>query len=349
MARILKNKTGSEISITYENLTLIVDGYSQSDLSDVFKNHELAACDELIELLGQGIDKYQLNDGTIDLSVARAIDLIKGFQIIPAMDSVSRMRVSPEPRLEGSQAVIVSHNWCDKCTWYGQSVRVLGETLSTEDGYNFSSQHQYWVDLTHGRVYREDLVSSTYKPKVYVDGIVKTERTPFATSGGDFEINYENGTVLFYSDQTGKTITSDYSYQNGSRFIVAPKSGKKLWVEKSEVQFSVDVEINDTIHFQAWATNPYNPSQKIPVTEKTSYKVARDFVDEAQGVYPQVPAFGGTRRGLPCAHIVFPFNYLQIKEIKYSQGVEIRVWLEKNTCFGGTFGTATFYCTSFDE
>jgi len=266
------------------------------------------------------------------------------------LDVENRLRVSPEPRVEGSQTIVVSHNWCDRCTWYGQSIRITGEELvDMGDGYNFSSAHPYWIDLAHGRLYREDLISATYLPKVYVDGYLATEREPFAISGGDFVVDYRSGVVTFASDMSGRTVTADYSRENGSMFTVAPKAGKKLWVEKTEIQFSLDVVLKDTTHFQAWAYNPSSPPNKVPVTEKTTYKVARDFVDEAQGVYPTVPAFGGVGRGLQIAHVVLPFNYLQIKELKSSQGVEIRVWLEHDTEFEGTFGTATFYCTSFSE
>jgi hypothetical protein len=207
----------------------------------------------------------------------------------------------------------------------------------------------YWIDLTHGRFYRVDLVAAAYKPEVYVDGYQAVERAPFADSGGDFTIDYRTGTVVFFTNQAGKVVTADYSWENGSLFIVAPTIGKKLWVERTEVQFSSDVVINDSTSFQAWAYNPYDLPNKVPVTSKTTYKTARDYVDEANGVYPAVSAFGGLDRGLANSHVVFPYNYLQIKELKSSQGVEIRVWLEDNTPFDGEFGTVTFYCTSHAE
>jgi len=214
-----------------------------------------------------------------------------------ASDTEKRMRVSLEPRKEGDQVIIVSHNWCDPCTWYAQSVRITGEVLSG-DGYSYTSQHTYWIDLTHGKLYREDLVSASYLVKIYVNGQQKTARLPFMISGGDYEVNYVTGIVTFFTNQSGCVITADYSYQNGSRFIVAPASGKKIWVEKTEVQFSSDVDLKDTAHFQAWAYNPYSPPQKVPVGSKTSYKTTRDYIDEANGVYPVVPAFGGSTRGL---------------------------------------------------
>ena len=350
MKRILRNKTATAASVTCDNLTQIIDAYGQADLATVFLPWQLAACDHLVELLAQGTGKFQLNDGASDLDLADAVDLVRGYAQKLGLDSEMRMRVTQEPRKTGDQAIIVSHNWCDRCTWYGQSVRVIGETLSdTGDGYGFSSAHPYWIDLSHGRLYREDIISSPYLPKVFVDGLQATERAPFSDSGGGFVIDYATGIVTFTSSMAGRTITADYSYENGSRFTIVPKSGKKLWVERAEVQFSADAILNDTVHFQAWAYNPYNLPNKVPVSDKTTYKTARDYIDEANGVYPIVPAFGGLARGVAVGHMVFPFNYMQVKELKSSQGVEIRVWLEGNKMFGGTFGTVTFYCTVYSE
>ena len=266
-----------------------------------------------------------------------------------AADDDSRIRCSVEPRKVGSALVIVTHNWCDPCTWYTQAIQKTGQALTDSgDGLTFESGIQNWIDLMHGRLYREDLVAASYPIKVYVDSVEKTPRAPFADSGGDYTVNPEDGTVTFAESQSGKTVTADFHHENGSLFIVGPTAGKRLWVEKSEVQFSNDVDLKDTIHFCPYAYNPADPPNKIPVASPTTYKKAQDFVDEANGTYPQVPAFGGATRGLSVPHLVFPFNYLALKELKSSQGVEIRVWLENNEPFGGTFATATFYCTSYD-
>lgn len=257
--------------------------------------------------------------------------------------------IIPEPR-EGSSVVIVSHNWCDPTTWYGQSVRVTGETLADSgDGLTFNSAHQHWIDLSHGKIYQEDRISAAYLPNVYIDGVKAVERTPFADSGGDFVIDYATGSVTFSASQAGKMITADYNYENGSRFLIAPDAGKILNIEDSEVQFSGDIVMNDTIYFQAWAYDPNNPPNKVPVSQSTVYKMIRDFVDEARGVYPEIPAIGGAKRGLAHSHVDFPFNYKTIKELVSSYGLEVRVWLEKDIPMGGEFATATFYCTSKSE
>ena len=273
-----------------------------------------------------------------------------GSRIIqkPGLDSEGRFRQAPEPRKDGSGLVVVTYNWCDKCTWYQGSTRKTGHALTLDTGLVYDSGIQNWIDLTHGRLYREDLVSADYLVKVYDGATELTERTPFADSGGDYVVDYKTGKVTLAQAPSG-AVTADFSHENGSLFTIAPTEGKRLWVEDSEVQFSTDIDLTDTIHFQAWAYNPEDLPNKIAVTAKTTYKTAGDFVDEARGVYPQIPAFGGSSRGLTQPTLNFPFKYMQLKELFYSQGLEIRVWLENDTEFAGERATATFYCSSYDE
>jgi hypothetical protein len=246
---------------------------------------------------------------------------------------------------------IVTHNFCDKTTWWQQSTQVTDETLTDSgDGLTFNSAHSEWIDLTHGGYYLEDRVENRddYIPVVKVDGVTKTERTPFSATGGDYVVDYHSGQVTFAEAQTG-TVTASYFYAGSSLFVVAPDAGKVLWVRDSEVQFSVDVVMTSTINFQAWAYNPTELPNKMPVSNKTNYKTLRNFVEEAKGVYPTVPAIGGSPRGMLQEHIVFPFKYTQVKALPSSMGVEIRVWMDEDVEFEGEFGTATFYCSSYDE
>jgi hypothetical protein len=97
MARILKNKTEEDVDVVYGTTTVVVEASSQRDLSLTFENWQLAASTSLIELIGQGVDKYQLNDGINDLSVSDAIDLVRGFQ--------QRFEASPDGRLTTRQTV----------------------------------------------------------------------------------------------------------------------------------------------------------------------------------------------------------------------------------------------------
>ena len=79
MIRILKNKTNEDVEVTYGTTTVVVEKSNQRDLAETFLPWQLAAIDNLIVLLSQGTDKYQLNDGTSDLDMVSAIDLIRGY------------------------------------------------------------------------------------------------------------------------------------------------------------------------------------------------------------------------------------------------------------------------------
>lgn len=269
-----------------------------------------------------------------------------------ALDSTGRTITVPEPETDKKMVNIATHNFCDRCTWWQNATQVTDETLSEDSATVFSATNDHWIDLNHGRFYLESRVPnlSNYYPVVKVDDVTMTERTPFTDSGGDYAVNYDTGVVTFAASQTGKTVTASYYYGVSSLFTVAPDAGKILWVRDSEVQFSADVVMTDTINFQAWAYNPADLPNKVPVTQVTDYKTLRNFIEEAKGVYPTVPAIGGSGpRGLSQSHVVFPFKYTQVKALASSMGVEIRIWMDDHTEFTGEFGTATFYCSSYDE
>jgi len=267
-------------------------------------------------------------------------------------DDEGRLRISQEPRKAGDGLVFVTHNWCDPTSWYTQSARVEGETLTDSgDGLTFNSSHDNWIDMTHGKIYREDLLAASYLPVIKVDGVTKTQRAPWAEAGGDFTIDYATGAVTFFVSQSGKAVTADYSRENGSLYIIAPTAGKRLWVEYSEVQFSKDIEINAHTFFQPWAYSPTGnpaPPEKVAAAYPTIYKTLDNYIEEANGCYPEIPIMGGPR-GFTSPRVTFPFKYQTVKELLSSYGLEIRVWIGGSLPFGGEYGTATFYCTSYDE
>jgi hypothetical protein len=267
-----------------------------------------------------------------------------------SLDSEGRERHTGEPRKDGSGLVLVTYNWCNKCTWWQSSLRKTGQELTLKDGNTFESGIPNWIDLTHGKLYREDAIPDRdyYCPRIYDDGVLMTERPPFKDVGGDFTVDYVNGEVTFYEAPSGP-VTADFSHENGSLFIIAPSDGKRLWVEESLVQFSEDIDLRDTVHFQAWAYNPEDLPNKVAVSKATTYKTAGDYVDEARGAFPSMPPFGGLTRGLQKGTLTLPFKYLQLKELRSSLGLEIRVWLEEGISFGGERATAAFYCSSYSE
>ena len=62
------------------------------------------------------------------------------------------------------------------------------------------------------------------------------------------------------------------------------------------------------------------------------------------------PAIGGPGwRGCQVPITVFPWNYQAAMSLSSAAGMEIRINLEHDKPFGGSYATATLYCLSEDE
>jgi hypothetical protein len=272
----------------------------------------------------------------------------KGNKAIVSRDSEGQLLEASQPRT-GSELIVVSHNFCDPTTWYETSARVTAQAMTDSgDGLTWTSPHASWIDMTHGRTFDEDAYASEvghgYAVVVTSDGVTKTQRAPYATSGGDFTVDYTLGKVTFFASQAGKTVLATYSKMVNSRFTLIPDSGKRIDVEGAEVQFSKNVNFMDFVEFEVWVYNPADLPNKVCI-EKTAYKRMSNFIDEALGCFPVIPAIGGTAQGTQNDIFGLPFRYGTMRTLRASQGVELRVRLKNDVPFGGEHATATFYCT----
>ena len=146
--------------------------------------------------------------------------------------------------------------------------------------------------------------------------------------------------------------------------MLKPSAGKRLAIKSAEVQFSSDVEMSDTVIFHTYGyvdvfapyllttatpPGPYPPGTLIPI-QKTVYKTLHQFIDESNGANPPIPAIGGADwRGVQHPVTVFPWNYAAALPLSSAAGMEVRVFLEHDDEFGGSYSTATFYALSEDE
>jgi hypothetical protein len=259
-------------------------------------------------------------------------------------DGEGNPKQSTAPRI-GSSKTIITHNYCDKTTWYSGSTRIVGNdgygaVLTPNDGYTtYSSVDGYWVDVKHGKITGEDVIVSTYTPVVRVNDVVKTEDT-------DYAVDYKLGKVTFTSALTANdTVKAIYSKAGSSTFTIAPDAGKKLRVLYTEAQFAINTKLIKPITFQLYITNPYNPGgAKIPYGNPDTYKSGYDFANVGNsGAY--IPAFAGIHEDL----IVVPFNYATVKDLPSSAGAEIRIFTQNDVPCDGYFGTLTAYCLSESE
>ena len=256
--------------------------------------------------------------------------------------------VAQAPRL-GSETIKGTHNLCDPTTWYTESVAIEDEELSSSDGgYTWDSDHSNWIDLVHGKVLQEEDIEGDYPIVIKVDSTEKTMRPPFATDwseGGDYYVVYSTGQVVFQNAQTG-TVTASYSYENGSGWYLTPANGKKLILEKAEIQLSTDVEMNSTMCYAI----QINLGSGYFDYGMTIYRSMWQIILEARGAYPQIPAIGTNARGTQVGVTGFPFIYQAARILSSSNPpTRIRVYSENDVPYGGSHASGSFYCLSQSE
>jgi hypothetical protein len=283
--------------------------------------------------------------------------LATGITLNEQKDSRGHLLMVGEKRV-GSDLDVVTHNFADKTTWYTMSVRVNAEVpVDSGDGLTFNLAHTHLVDLNHGKMHNEDKVVSKhiaagghgYRPVVYIDDEMAVEDSPYSDLEGDYTIDYVAGTITFHENQSAAVLSVAYSYATSSRWTLRPGAGKAIDIEKSEAQFSLDVVYTDAIDFEVWGYNPADLPNKM-IYETTSYKSMSNFIDEACGCYPTIPACGGPAPlGTTQSMLGFPFNYNTIRSLSSAYGVELVIQTRNDREFGGERATATFYCTIRDE
>lgn len=274
--------------------------------------------------------------------------------------------VSLLPR-EGQEVVYATHSLCDMTTWYDESERVTGAAL-TEAGGVWSSGDTHWIDMRHGKVFDEralivDQQAATpgdphgYEIVVTVDGVTKTQRAPFATSGGDYTVDYAAGTITPVVSWAGATVLASYSKKVGHGWILRPTSGRALVIERSEIQFSVDIGMTSAVKIEVYGSvdifapqllqengGPLPPGTPIPL-EETIYDSIDQMIDEAIGMHPVIPPLSsGTPRGYTQPRYLFEFFYATGRPLFSSLEMFMRISVDE--VFTGERATATFYSTS---
>jgi hypothetical protein len=237
-------------------------------------------------------------------------------------------------------------NWCDKTTWWYNAKPVVNEIPTVLDGYRkeWKLSHDVIIDVYHGKLTGENSLSAM-RVAVTLDGYTLTEQDPHYGTGGDFVVNYRTGTItLSKSAPVGKDPLVSYYYEDGSLFVISPGNGEVWKLKGAESQFSDDVEMTDTLVYEVWAYNTNDLPNKVMVAAPDEYKTIYDFINDSNKAYPIIPALGGTGwRGSPRQISVFSWDFQTTTDLSSSYGMELRIYLQHDTPFNGTFSTGTFY------
>lgn len=234
-------------------------------------------------------------------------------------------------KLEGSSTHLISHDFCDDTTWYGDSKKVENEILTSSDGVTFKSAHTSWIDLEHGKVPYEDRLAPHYKPVIKVNGMAISE---------GFTIDYKKGEITFSSSKSGATVSAGYSYASGSTWKIVPDTGRILKILGTTIKFTSDVVLGDgqSIKFQLYVGGQ-------PYGEPTVYKNIRDIIKCTMVQPSSLQGFSDVSGIVN----ILPFDYITSKDIKSSLGMEIRIWLSNHKVCSGEFGVVTANCLSVKE
>lgn len=275
----------------------------------------------------------------------------------------------PTVKPNSPKVTLITPNWCDKTTWYPASIYVEDEVATDSgDHTTYELANENVIDTYHGKITFEDFLKDadgrSYRVVVKVNGTIKTEQDPHFDSGGDCTVNYVSGSITFLSAlQPTDVVTATYHYADKSTFTVKPVAGKMLVVNQVEVQFSEDVEMRDSVFFQAYGyvqvfapqlmQPPYNLplNTLIPLGDPLVYKTVTDLINDSNHSYPAYPVIGASNwRGTKKPTLIFAWDYTVGATFLYpSYGMEIRILLEHDAVCGGGSATATLYCTSEDE
>lgn len=278
--------------------------------------------------------------------------------IIPrAIDG--RIRTAQE-KPDASRFTFITHDWTDPTTWHTNAVYIEDETATDGGAHTvYTLAHANVIDTYHGKLsgeaYLKDSEDRSFRITAKVNGTTKAERDPHYDTGGDYSINYAAGTITFFSAlDPSDVVDVTYHYATDSMCVLKPEAGKSLLVDSAECQFSEDIVVNDSVVFQPYGyAGVFAPQLGLPATtlvplgDPTVYKGMRDYQNEAIKAWPMYPPIGGSGwRGMSQNVLIFDWDYVASTTLIASYGMEIRIQLEHDAPFGGSFATATLYCRS---
>jgi hypothetical protein len=345
-----------------------IHGYSKAidfpggiSLKQLF--HEIKA-----SAIFQELDQIKMTSDLVEISFKTDLtqlekQLLDGLQINPAGGIIGKhAAISPEllenliyPKyIDFDRVWMFAHDLADKTTWFNKSIKVINEVLIGQDGVkvDFNLGHTHLIDLKHGLLSQEDLITlpnstDRYYPVLIKNNDILIEREYGETSGGDFTINYATGVVTFFvAPLLLDTLSISYYYADQSTLILAPGFGKRILLDFIEIQFSKNLDLTDEINVGVYTYNPYlgaPPSKFLYAPSLSIFKRAYDFINWTKGSYPIIPAFGGATRGFLNDIIQLRFEYNPPLDLRWSTGAELRVWTKHHREIGGDVATFCGY------
>jgi len=322
------------------------------------------------ETILNGLVANAPNTPNVPVNSVRLVTQTNG-DVAPVLTDPDHRLIAAMESAAGAEATKATHNFCDPCTWFQQSVREEDETLSDSgDGKRFNSDHENWIDMYHGRVLDDSTwrnpkwcpqaPAHKYEVIVEVDGVEKTMQDPDnridgddMVVGEDYYVDYESGDIVFREDQTGNTVTATYSRastdEGASVWKLYPNTGYILSIVSAEMQFTTDVGLKDTIFRKVGIPNVPDPGDFYEVAAPSYYMTMQQAIEEALRNSAKVPAIDETSVRGSKEYQQLEFRYSRRSEIAASTGAQVWVGLVRDKALTGGRLSVTFHFVVDEE
>lgn len=250
---------------------------------------------------------------------------------------------------------VKSFNFCDRTSWYDQAKHVSKETFTASaDQKNFDLAHANVINATQGNIHDEDHLNDDqdrdYKIEVWINEDKKDEDDFHRGRGSrKYKVDYSDGEIKFHHGlNEGDTVEVSYHYEDGSKWNVIPKDGKKLLIAKVEIQADANMSLQDTVFFEIGYYDQNGDWNNVETPN--IYKRWHDVIIESNEAHPQhKPPGNPGKRDLKNKINTYKWDYQSLITLKSSLNLQIRIYNEHDEEHGGDYLSITLYCLVEDE
>lgn len=285
--------------------------------------------------------------------------------------------------LTGKRKNLISHNFCDKTTWWTNSYRVTDEVMiNTGNNIEYRlSNDKIIINASYYKIPFERVVRQVHNIYVIVkvNDQVKIEDKIVGDDilMQDYYVNYSTGRVYFnsplepsdvvkisYNTLQNTDNNNLYGYRQ-STFRLRPPVGKIWTLYKAEVQFSENCQLQDSVLYIPCSTvgkdpslnpllniYPYGTEIPIPLIapeERQEFNTMWDFIEGSDFAYPipknttNLTSF----RNITTDVMVYVWNYqgYESMQLNGDYGQYLDVFLENDTPVLGDRAVMSIYYT----
>lgn len=263
----------------------------------------------------------------------------------------------------------ISHNFCDKTTWWHGSLEVLNDSSTTSDMMIYNLSRSGIIDVRHSKITFEDdltettvtpdgIVMSNIVPTVKVNGVALDQSNEDAIVGDDrYIIDYSTGMITFFLVRTIlDVVTADFRVSDSSIYVLAPVDGERIVLEDAEIDLSEDINLTSAFITTVYGSHSVMTGGTMVPVQVKKYKTFHDFQSAARRFRGPIPVGFGGVGGILSPKWTFEWQYSRSDELYDTLNyVDLNLDASKTTRnrleisidgdaeLGGSLITITFY------